>query len=213
MTPVAKTTIWFHGSTNNKQQRTNASKSKRRRRTLLWTRLSADTKPQQQQQRHWSCGTCAQTKEAVLCVGVETERSHLAGHVQRPKKQLCVWIMLSRDRRNKFAMPAWNNSAHKAEKHAKNGGKHDVNMNPRVQNQGADARLQSDGAQTRINFSGGSPPLEATRILGLPPGVGMGLDFQACQSPSLVERWPNWKNRSIYPAISLSLYLSIYLSI
>ena len=62
-----------------------------------------------------------------------------------------------------------------------------MTMNPRVQNQGADARLQSDGAQTRINFSGGSP----TRILGLPPGVGMGLDFQACQSPSLVERWPN----------------------
>ena len=99
-----------------------------------------------------SCGTCAKTKEAVVRVAVETEPYHLAGHVQRPKKQSCVSNMFSHDRRDKFDLPAWNDRAHAAEKP----GKMEENMTwtwtqdckIRVQH----ARLQSDGPKTNLCF-------------------------------------------------------------
>ena len=97
MTPVAKTTIWFHGLTNNKQQRTNASKSKHRRRTWATSPHAPSSGHASVQTRnHSSSNSVIKVAGHVLrprrqsFVGVETERSHLAGHVQRPKKQLCV---------------------------------------------------------------------------------------------------------------------------
>ena len=74
-----------------------------------------------------------------------------------------------------------------------------MNMNPRVQNQGAvRAFTERRGPKQESNFLGDLLPWKLPGFLDLldetqwlPPGVGMGLDFQACQSPSLVERWPN----------------------